>query len=313
MENFRTFWEQHDANGDALATLRQLSELEKIASEVDFVELVRRCRESGVFPPGMVTTTTDELWKFLNRTLAHDHARANYAVFPISATIHLFIAEERPSDTTESSDRAWIGWNAVLPEAQLRRLTVSGNHHSMMEPSHIAVFGQAVSEALRDIAEHPPRPLPERDYDPLLTINAIRHNKTPIICIPGAGASATGFVGLTEVLGDGWPVIGMQPRGMEGQLAPHSNVGAAAAAYLKALDATLPEGQVHLIGHSFGGWVALEMASRLQAHGRVASLTLVDSEAPGSVWSPQPCIYEHRGPPEVFGSHATGCRQSTGR
>lgn len=290
LENFRTFWEQHDADGNAFAMLKKLSELEKVASEVDFVELVRQCRERGVFPPGMVTTTTDELWKFLNRTLAHDHARANYTVFPISAKIHLFIAEERPGDTTASSDRAWLGWNTMLPQAQLRRVIVPGNHHSMMEASHIAALGQAVSEALRDVADNPPRPLPERDYRPMLTINAIRHGKAPIICIPGAGASVTGFVGLTEVLGGGWPVIGMQPRGMEGQLTPHSSVEAAAAAYLKALDATLPEGQVHLIGHSFGGWVALEMASRLHTHGRVVSLTLVDSEAPG-VYGPHGHAY----------------------
>jgi len=38
---------------------------------------------------------------------------------------------------------------------------------------------------------------------------------------------------------------------------------------------------VHLLGHSFGGWVAFEMALRLQAAGRqAASLTLIDSGVP---------------------------------
>lgn len=58
---------------------------------------------------------------------------------------------------------------------------------------------------------------------------------------------------------------------------------AAAAAYVRALDAGQVARGIHLIGHSFGGWVALEMALQLQAAGRaVASLTLLDCEAPGS-------------------------------
>ena len=41
---------------------------------------------------------------------------------------------------------------------------------------------------------------------------------------------------------------------------------------------------MHLVGHSYGGWVALEMALMLEALGRpVASLTIVDSEAPSGV------------------------------
>jgi thioesterase domain-containing protein len=38
---------------------------------------------------------------------------------------------------------------------------------------------------------------------------------------------------------------------------------------------------IHLLGHSFGGQVAFDMASRLEAQGGVvASLTIIDSEAP---------------------------------
>ncbi|HEY0035212.1 MAG TPA: alpha/beta fold hydrolase, partial [Longimicrobium sp.] len=51
--------------------------------------------------------------------------------------------------------------------------------------------------------------------------------------------------------------------------------------YLRALGEACPKGPVHLLGHSFGGWVALEMALRLHEAGRpVASLTILDSEAP---------------------------------
>ncbi|HLL48139.1 MAG TPA: alpha/beta fold hydrolase, partial [Longimicrobiaceae bacterium] len=60
-----------------------------------------------------------------------------------------------------------------------------------------------------------------------------------------------------------------------------ATVEAAAGCYLRALREAHPAGPVHLLGHSFGGWVAFEMALRLHRAGRpVASLTLVDSEAP---------------------------------
>jgi arthrofactin-type cyclic lipopeptide synthetase C len=59
-------------------------------------------------------------------------------------------------------------------------------------------------------------------------------------------------------------------------------VETAAQAYLEAIDKVQPEGPVHLLGHSFGGWIVFEMAARLKARGRkVASLTLIDSESPG--------------------------------
>ncbi|HEX8359293.1 MAG TPA: alpha/beta fold hydrolase, partial [Longimicrobium sp.] len=79
------------------------------------------------------------------------------------------------------------------------------------------------------------------------------------------------------------PVYGFQPRGLDGAAIPHATVRAAAASYLRALDEAFPAGPVHLLGHSFGGWVVFEMAARLRRAGRpVASLTLIDTRVPGS-------------------------------
>jgi arthrofactin-type cyclic lipopeptide synthetase C len=58
-------------------------------------------------------------------------------------------------------------------------------------------------------------------------------------------------------------------------------VAAAAGLYLRAVEQACPEGPVHLLGHSFGGWVAFEMALRLRAAGRtVGSLTILDTDEP---------------------------------
>jgi arthrofactin-type cyclic lipopeptide synthetase C len=88
-------------------------------------------------------------------------------------------------------------------------------------------------------------------------------------------------VDLMSALGPSVPLYGLQPRGLDGEAPPHATVQAAAEHYLRALREACPAGPVHLLGHSFGGWVALEMALRLHQAGRpVASLTVLDSEVP---------------------------------
>ena len=148
-----------------------------------------------------------------------------------------------------------------------------------MQAPHIQALGQAISEALAASS-----PVAQPVHSPLLRIQSGRAGHAPLFCVPGAGDSVTGFVGLSEALGRDWPLFGLQPRGLDGEAVPHSQVEAAARANLAALAQECAHGPVHLVGHSFGGWVALEMALQLQAQGReVASLTVIDSEAPGGV------------------------------
>jgi arthrofactin-type cyclic lipopeptide synthetase C len=99
--------------------------------------------------------------------------------------------------------------------------------------------------------------------------------------MPGAGDSVTRFIALAEALGQDMPVYGLQTRGLDGASVPHSRVEAAAECHVQAIEALYPQGPLHLVGHSFGGWVAHAVAVKFEARGReVASLTLIDSEAP---------------------------------
>jgi thioesterase domain-containing protein len=60
-----------------------------------------------------------------------------------------------------------------------------------------------------------------------------------------------------------------------------------AEAYAAAVQGACPDGPLHLLGWSFGGLVALELARRLADAGRdIASLTLLDSYAPASDAAP---------------------------
>ncbi len=257
---------------DELANLEQL---EAGLGQLDFAALLQRCRDQGLLYAQMAAATDADLLSFLQREVGHGHALAHYSLFPLPIPVHLFSAEQRPTELSRRS--AALGWDIALAPGQLRQVQVPGDHQSMMQAPHIQSLGQAMSQALAAST-----PVSCAAHSPLLRIQSGRAGYAPVFCVPGAGDSVTGFVGLSEALGRDWPLYGLQPRGLDGEAVPHSQVEAAAQCYLAALEQECPEGPVHLVGHSFGGWVALEMALRLQAMGReVGSLTVIDSESPG--------------------------------
>ncbi|MEF9386894.1 non-ribosomal peptide synthase/polyketide synthase [Ralstonia solanacearum species complex bacterium KE056] len=270
------YWQQRSPGGPESAKLAGLAGVE------DFSALLERCRAQALLAPDLADVTEPDLWYVLDRIVAHGDAQANYTVFPMPLKLHLFVAADEHRDGEPPPHRRWLGWNAILPDTQLQRIVVPGTHQSMVL-EHARALGEALSAALHAAAGQPRPALQEAHYTPLLTIDAGSHRRESIVCIPGAGDGVVRFMHLAEALGGARPLYGMQPRGVDGWRVPHSTVEAAAAAYVRALDAGQVARGIHLIGHSFGGWVALEMALQLQAAGRaVASLTLLDCEAPGS-------------------------------
>jgi arthrofactin-type cyclic lipopeptide synthetase C len=150
----------------------------------------------------------------------------------------------------------------------------------MMRAPNAAALGQALSRAM-DEARKGEAPRSAQGGSPLVMLQDGKAGAAPLFCLPGAGSGVTSFVELMLALDPSVPVYGLQPRGLEAEALAHATVQAAAEHYLRALREACPAGPVHLLGHSFGGWVALEMALRLHEAGRpVASLTILDSETP---------------------------------
>jgi len=128
---------------------------------------------------------------------------------------------------------------------------------------------------------HEKAPATVASYQPLMTIQGGRQGAIPYFCIAGAGAGVFDFIPLATALGEQHPVHGLVSRGMIGDSLPHGSVESAAESYVEEIVRRHPLGGVHLVGHSFGGWIAFETALLLQARGyRVCSLLILDSEAP---------------------------------
>jgi amino acid adenylation domain-containing protein len=94
----------------------------------------------------------------------------------------------------------------------------------------------------------------------------------PVFIIHGLGGNVAGLFPMARRMPYPGAVIGIQARGLAGQLPPHSTVEAMAAEYLRVVKARQPNGPYNLCGYSFGGVVAFEMARRLRDSGDEVAL-----------------------------------------
>jgi thioesterase domain-containing protein len=250
--------------------------------ELDFEHVLQRCRAAGILPEYLNGKNTDQIRHHLGRLSAYRYAQQHYAVQQLPIPAHVFSFTQDSQPLVKLADPL-KGWGAFLPRNRLHSIRVSGSPGSMLRPPHLASLGRELEVAIREAtSDSSPRvTLLETSYCPHVSVQTGRRGLVPIFCVPGAGNSVTDFTAWAQAVGQEWPVHGLQPRGVSGDLVPHSTVQAAALQYLGAIDNAHPYGPLHLVGHSFGGWSVLELACLLRARGRkIASLTIIDGEAP---------------------------------
>jgi thioesterase domain-containing protein len=205
--------------------------------------------------------------------LMYRDAARRYLPQRLRIPVHLFAARETPAPDPLR------GWGRVLPESSICFVPVPGACDSMMSGSNVVELGARLSRAIRPGGQSAPPPALHDSARVPLRFG--QSGVAPLFCIPGAGASVTSFTDFASALDAAQPVYGLQPRGLDGAMAPHASVAAAAQANLPACREMPAARPIHLLGHSFGGWVAFEMALCLRAEDRrIGSLTIVDSDAP---------------------------------
>lgn len=197
-----------------------------------------------------------------------------YAVQPITVPIHLFILRK----TTVEDE--YLDWDSVLPKSLIKINPIAGASREVFSGPQVEKLGESISSNLRGLSLRSFEQLegPESSF---IQLQNGKESVCPLICLPGAGASVTSFMELVATVDNTVPVYGFLARGMDFESIPHSAVSAAARAYIDVLDKRYPGKSFHLVGHSFGGWIAFEMAKQLTKVGRlVSSLTIIDSAAP---------------------------------
>ncbi|MFR9731934.1 amino acid adenylation domain-containing protein [Saccharopolyspora sp. MS10] len=104
--------------------------------------------------------------------------------------------------------------------------------------------------------------------DPFGTVLALRPDRplAPVFCLHSGVGFSLPYVGLTAHLGDR-PIYGLQAPGITELAEIPETLPELAADYARRIRQIRPEGPYHLLGWSFGGVLAHEIAVRLQAEG----------------------------------------------
>jgi pimeloyl-ACP methyl ester carboxylesterase len=126
-----------------------------------------------------------------------------------------------------------------------------------------------------------PQPVEEFDIETATAttrVHAYRPHAdgAPIVLLTGAGGNAAAWFPHVAALAQDGPVYGIDMPGDANPSVPRALMAppASCAAWLDELLGKLSDRPAHLVGFSYGGWIAMNQAIR--APGRVASITLLD-------------------------------------
>jgi acetoacetyl-CoA synthetase len=126
----------------------------------------------------------------------------------------------------------------------------------------------------------------------------------PVLVRAGSGAPLFLVHGISGTVMECWalvralhtmrPVYGLQARGLDGEQPPQQQVEDIAASYVEQMRSVQPSGPYAIVGYSFGGLIALEIAQQLHRAGQAIELlclldTYVQQDALWSAWMRYRC------------------------
>jgi surfactin family lipopeptide synthetase A len=133
---------------------------------------------------------------------------------------------------------------------------------------------------IKEFAQLLRQPSVASNWQSLVPIES-RGSKPPLFCIHPVGGNILEYYPLAARLGTDQPLYGLQSIGLDGIQAPLTQIEAMAAHYLREIQTLQPHGPYSILGYSFGGLVAVEIASQLHRQGeQIGLLALLDNESP---------------------------------
>lgn len=131
------------------------------------------------------------------------------------------------------------------------------------------------------ISQNKKQTAPEAKSSPSVVAIQPRGTQPRLHVISGVGGNVIKFQKLAFYMGEDQPMFGLLPRGLDGKEPYFTHVEDMAKYYADAIQDTQPVGPYQLMGYSFGGLVAYEVARQLVDRGaQVSFLGLLDSAEP---------------------------------
>lgn len=220
-------------------------------------------------------------------TLANILANAanNYILQKFQLPIYYYSADHRVGNNHGIIDRDVIAEaKMILGNNISAKLIEDSSHQSIVKnPQYAKELGASISETLSkmDQKEKITIDTSAKVHQPIISFQKGEIGYTPLYCVPGAGGAIGGLIQMANYFNHTMPIYGIIPRGLENDIVPHTTVEAAAKYYIEKMCLSSTNIPCNLLGHSYGGWVVIEMANQLVKMGHtVESVILLDASSP---------------------------------
>ena len=156
------------------------------------------------------------------------------------------------------------------------RLITKMNRVFAMELGLASLISASTIESIAELIRNRLAPNTDSSLVPLQPAGT----KPPLYIVHGVGGNVVNFYGLALRMGTEQPVYGIQSQALVANQPALLHLKDMAAHYLDDIRKVQPHGPYRLLGYSFGGTVALEMAHQLRARGEeVEMLGMIDARS----------------------------------
>lgn len=119
------------------------------------------------------------------------------------------------------------------------------------------------------------------DRSTVVPLRSVQSTRPPLFIVHGVGGNVLGFYSLAKCMEEDQPVYGIQAQALMPDQEAQLRLEDMAVQYVKDIRAVCPNGPYHLLGFSFGGLVAYEIAQQLTAAGlNVGLVGMLDTRQP---------------------------------